>query len=158
MDFNLIMIWENIKSFPREIKWFIQRGRRGWSDRDIWSFDLYLCKIIEGGLNDLAKNNHGCPSEYFDENKKDNECWKWEIQLELISNGFKEYREKVLENGLVHELYNNRDIKLEDHTVKTTPEITKEEHEKLEKDIKEVEDRFKITFKLFQKNFSGLWD
>ena len=47
-------IYHKIKDFPREIKYFVQRGRRGYSDRDIWSYDYFLADIIGNGLKQLA--------------------------------------------------------------------------------------------------------
>ncbi|MBI2020197.1 hypothetical protein HYS94_02140 [Candidatus Daviesbacteria bacterium] len=50
-----------MKRILDEIKYFIQRGRRGWSDRDIWDFESYLHKILAGGLTYLAKSENGHP-------------------------------------------------------------------------------------------------
>ena len=36
---------DNPRDFKNNIKWFIQRGKRGYSDRDLWSFDWYLAEI-----------------------------------------------------------------------------------------------------------------
>jgi len=30
----------------KEIKWFWQRGKRGWADCDVWGFQDYLTDII----------------------------------------------------------------------------------------------------------------
>lgn len=43
-----------IKDFPREIKFFIQRGRRGYSDKDVWDLHSYLEKVIAGSLRHLV--------------------------------------------------------------------------------------------------------
>ena len=43
------------------VKHFIQRGRRGWSDRDLWSLDNHLEKILAGSLVRLADTAHGHP-------------------------------------------------------------------------------------------------
>lgn len=54
--------WHNkIKMMPKEIKWFIQRGRRGYADCDLWSFDSYLSKIIYTGLSQLKEHQHILP-------------------------------------------------------------------------------------------------
>lgn len=45
----------------RRIKWFIQRGQRGWSDRDTWGFDIYLAEVLASGLVYLRDNLHGHP-------------------------------------------------------------------------------------------------
>lgn len=57
--------WLNPREWYRTIKWFIQRGRRGWSDRDVWSFDWYLARVIAEGIDHLIVTKHGysptCP-------------------------------------------------------------------------------------------------
>ena len=54
------------KDFYRECKYFIQRGKRGYSNRDLWSFDCYLSEVIIGGLKRLkeirSSGNCGVPS------------------------------------------------------------------------------------------------
>lgn len=55
-----------MKNLINEIKWFIQRGRRGYSDQDVWSFDYYLTDVISGGLRHLAKHHYGYPSKLTD--------------------------------------------------------------------------------------------
>lgn len=81
-----------IRNFFREIKYFIQRGRRGFSDQDCWSFDDYLCGIIIGGLRRLKDKNNGCPSEFFDAYRKNNECKRWDDTLETMAQGFEAHR------------------------------------------------------------------
>lgn len=39
------------------IKIFIQRGRRGYSDRDLWSFDDYLSSVIVQAIPDFYKQS-----------------------------------------------------------------------------------------------------
>ncbi len=45
------------------LKWFIQRGRRGWADCDVWSFDTYLASVIAGGVKHLKEIEHGHPAD-----------------------------------------------------------------------------------------------
>jgi hypothetical protein len=44
---------------------FIQRGRRGYTDEDLWSFDFYLSHLIGKGLLQLADStmSHPCQME-----------------------------------------------------------------------------------------------
>jgi len=51
----------------RKIKWFIQRGKRGWADCDTWSFHTYVAKIIKEGTEYLLEHQHGYPSGLTDE-------------------------------------------------------------------------------------------
>jgi len=57
----------NVRRFPREVKWFIQRGRRGYSDQDVWDMHSYLDSIIPPMLRELADMAHGHPCNPFDE-------------------------------------------------------------------------------------------
>jgi len=61
----------------KKIKWFIQRGKRGWADCDTWNFDTYIAGVIRGGTEYLLKHGHGYPSALTDE--------KWrEILKEIV--------------------------------------------------------------------------
>lgn len=46
----------------RDIKYFIQRGRRGWADCDVWSLDGYLNSWLPDALRKLKKDKHGVPN------------------------------------------------------------------------------------------------
>ncbi len=78
----------NILYFFRSIKWFFQRGIRGYADCDLWSFNDYLCRIIPPALRKLAKDGMGCPSEFFDEERNNDECHRWNEALETMAQGF----------------------------------------------------------------------
>jgi len=47
----------------RHTKWFIQRGRRGYSDRDVWNLYQYAAKVLRGSLIQLANESLGYPGE-----------------------------------------------------------------------------------------------
>ncbi len=112
----------------RRIQWFIQRGRRGYSDFDTWGLDYYLCEMLPQALRQLAKYNHGCHTFLYDNTRKDDECWKWKAILEKMAKGF--------EAG----------YKIADCDFKN-----KEDEEKLYMEFEE-------TMCLFKKHFFGLWD
>lgn len=57
--------WGNPRQTYSGIKWFIQRGRRGWSDRDVWSLDHYLTSWLPAALRKLKADKHGVPSAMF---------------------------------------------------------------------------------------------
>uniref|UniRef100_A0A6H2A2Q0 Uncharacterized protein n=1 Tax=viral metagenome TaxID=1070528 RepID=A0A6H2A2Q0_9ZZZZ len=50
-----------IRDLPDNIKWFVQRGKRGWADCDVWGMDYYLVKVIHPMLRRLRKIAHGHP-------------------------------------------------------------------------------------------------
>lgn len=66
-----------MKEIYRKIKKFIQRGQRGWSDEDTWSFDYYLAEVISGGCKYLTDNSHSYPDGLTEK--------KWKRILNKIS-------------------------------------------------------------------------
>lgn len=77
-------IWTAPPQKIREIKWFIQRGRRGWAEEDVWNLDYYLEKVISGAVGELAKHHISYPN--FGEAKTDK---NWTRILKKIAIGFK---------------------------------------------------------------------
>jgi len=58
--------WNYVSAIPLEIKSFIQRGIRGYSDKDTWDFDSYLSKVIKGGVQhliDIEIKRSECPQD-----------------------------------------------------------------------------------------------
>jgi len=70
----------NIRNFPREIKWFFQRGIRGYSDSDLWSLDDYLSKWLPKALKQFNERRLGHPYALNDK--------KWDKILKDIIKGF----------------------------------------------------------------------
>ena len=64
----------NMKLFRKiyyNIKYFIQRGRRGYSDFDLMDMDTYLLDLITNMLKDFKNKKDGFPSN-LDEESWDN--------------------------------------------------------------------------------------
>jgi len=73
-----------IKDKLFDIKCFIQRGREGYSDKDLWDFDCYLAKVISNGLQRLKeKGLTSYPPELVS-------VKEWENVLNIIIEGFRE--------------------------------------------------------------------
>lgn len=87
-------IWFGIKHFNifKEIKYFIQRGIRGWSDRDAWGAYNHISAIISEMAEYLAKPaTKGCTSSYPGSLKS----WKeWQRILKKISRAYRLINEK----------------------------------------------------------------
>jgi len=82
--YKIYRLWNNeISMIPRRIKWFCQRGWRGYSDFDVWSFDYYLAEVISKGCLQLAKETNSCPGESSPE--------EWNEILLTLSKEFEEY-------------------------------------------------------------------
>jgi hypothetical protein len=61
---NIYRIFDKIKEFPRDLKHFYQRAKKGYSYRDVWSIDYWFMEIMPKMLTDFKKNIHGCPSQF----------------------------------------------------------------------------------------------
>ena len=77
--------WEIFDELYREVKYFLQRGWRGYADCDIWNFDHYLSILLADGLKVLAKGNSYPGQGIFDDAKK------WEDALKLNAKRFQDY-------------------------------------------------------------------
>jgi hypothetical protein len=132
-------IWSKIKDVPREIKWFWQRGSRGWADCDTWSIDYHLCRIIPPMIRKLKKNDHGYP---YDLSSKqwhkilNNIAWTFDIAAD-IQNHDVIFPSKKKPGPSLREHYKKFKIKT----------LTKAEY-----------DRYKEGWRLFQEYFFNLWD
>lgn len=168
---NVYRFFNTIKEFPfnayDETKWFIQRGIRGYSDRDVWGFDCYLMTVIKEGLLKLQKNKQGYPmlviedSDPIDEHgnlteegdKLASERWNKVLQVmintfhtaELINEGKYAYipsENWTLENyNKQREIYSNS--RYSDETIVMSLEDSK---------------RYELGFDYFKKYFFCLWD
>lgn len=127
----------------KKIKWFIQRGKRGWADCDAWSFDGYLCDIIIAGVSHLQKNMQGCPSELYDESSTNNECWKWKEKLEEIIQGFEAGKQLMNHNFM------RWDEREEDDLLEWNMDTEKRD---------QLSRKYKRGITVFSEYFLNLWD
>ncbi len=63
-----------------QCKWFIQRGRRGYSDCDVWGLDWYLAKWLPKAIHLLRDNKIGHPLGMTAKG--------WRTRLDKMANGF----------------------------------------------------------------------
>jgi hypothetical protein len=54
----------SIREFPRTLKHWRQRAKRGYSYQDLWNIDYWFMETMPRMLQDFKKNLHGCPSEF----------------------------------------------------------------------------------------------
>ena len=76
----------NPKAACRKVKWFIQRGKRGYADCDVWDLGHYSTKIISAGLKKMAVKSHGWPAVDPWPNYED-----WTSALTRVANGLDHY-------------------------------------------------------------------
>lgn len=120
---------EFIKRIPSEIKWFWQRGRHGYSDRDLWSLDVYFADMISKSMVDLIRNL----DRYVEVTP--------EFKYDLWSIAF----------GM--RLYHNFMTQDTPELCRDDPEYFKKYEEREEK-VKKTLER---SIDLFKKHFSALW-
>ena len=145
----------------RNTKWFIQRGKRGYSDRDIWGFHYYLSELIHNGMKELKKQVHGVPGglaeKFKDKNDPDSidiAMKEWERILDEIAWTF-ESAHKVNENDWVlidDERYRSNSEKFYEKLNKEHPEYSTHVMSK------EECVRYRKGWYYFQKYFFSLWD
>ena len=78
------------KQVKRSVDYFIQRGRRGFSDRDLWSMDLYFARVLAEAVGEFRKNTHGYPA-YFESSVPGEGEQEWDAILLRIQEGFQFY-------------------------------------------------------------------
>ena len=143
-------IKNKIIDFPKEVKYFIQRGKRGFADRDCWGFDYYLAKVIRGGIDKLIQNIHGYPSSLKG-------IKQWKVILKKIQKTF-DIEVKISDCELIYlpiSKFNNekrRDI------IKTTKESNKDFDLNHRVMTKAENLQYKEGWRLFRKYFRDLWD
>ena len=88
-----------------EIKWFLQRGWRGYADCDLWSMDDWLAEMLPRALRQLKENKHGTPIICFPEEYRgwyegdapdgmhETAVAKWDGILNSMIKGFEAHRE-----------------------------------------------------------------
>lgn len=149
----------NFVQHYREIKYFFQRGIRGWSDRDTWCFCSYIARVNKEAITHLKTHRSGWPCGMFEftefrnptpeEDKQAKE--KWIGILNDIIFAF-----QAAENISNQDWYEWNE-KTEDYYKKL-----REENPELYKDTRlmnrEETERMKKGFALYAEHFFSLWD
>lgn len=142
-----------IGDFCRDMKYFFQRGSRGYSDRDIWSFDYYLSKVICNGLKKLKKDCHGYPEELKTPEK-------WDKVLQVMIEGFEAAKELVSSDYLDECItgYEDKEMKQTDGSTFIMEDWPIIDMKKVMEKEKIRQDKADKALKLFAKWYFALWD
>jgi len=148
-------IWRKLRMFPKEIYWFFQRGKRGYSDSDTWGFCDYLADVIHGGLKQLYKYRHGTPAtlnpktgEYDHDEKRWNKTLKDMIYtFETVKKILDNYPEQEWLYTPTKDWAKHKDFRNRFRDTKLMKIMTKKECLKYEK-----------GWQLFAEHFLSLWD
>lgn len=66
------------------VKYFVQRGRRGYSDSDVWNLHGHFSDVAIGALTQLNEQRHGYPGELDEQT--------WGEYLNIMIDGFEAAR------------------------------------------------------------------
>lgn len=145
---RIYRLFDFIKDTPKEIKWFLQRGFRGYSDRDVWAMDIWFENTIIPMLEQLQKTKHGYPMDMTEQ--------QWNITLDNMINYFKESTEKYCsEKNEYEEEYLNSMYEDNQEDFKKLRDKWLDREEKIADYKTHMKDK---AFKLFSKYFYNLWD
>ena len=170
--FFLYNSWVNPRRAHREIKWFIQRGRRGWADCDVWSLDNYLNGWLPSALRCLKEQKQGVPSSMFEpEDCIPEGDWRgnpseegmvraearWDAIMDKMIAGFE--ADERSQNGLYQE-------ELGEYPMDRPSGVSADVWEKVKRDrfeaIEVLRERDRKIAEegmaLFIKNYQSLWD
>ena len=145
--------WNWLSSIPSEIKYFIQRGRRGYSDRDSWELELYLldiilCNLVKRRINDSSIPATQGPDGQWRYNKPE---WN-EILNEMIT-GFYIVKKCCIGNELMYFMGITEEDKVRYNEIAKTRKFGKHRCVNAEE-----ETRMNKAFDLFKKYFWCLSD
>ena len=71
----------------KAVKHFIQRGRRGYSDEDLWDLNCYFEKVMSVAIPDFADKTHTYPDRDFES------MWDWQQSCYWAGEQFKRLHE-----------------------------------------------------------------
>lgn len=139
-----------IKDIPYKIKWFIQRGKRGYSDCDIFDMSYWFIQVIVPMLKQLKETKHGYPCDMTEK--------EWDNQLDKMIKCFIEMSEDgcSMKNEYENKLFEN--IEWNEEETEEHKEL-REEWLNREEEIWNYREKMKKeAFDLFSKHFWNLWD
>lgn len=139
----------NIGHFFKTVKWAHQRATRGYSDYDTWDLDVYYARLIAESLKTFRENLHGCPYDFYDEEKDSDE--KWTSYLKEMEQHFR---------GFLNE--NNEHPNKYEDLLSSRDNLSDEEYRNLlEEEVKIFEEckrELKEGLAMLEERFCDLWD
>ena len=98
-------ITSKIGDIKNQFKWFIQRGKRGYSDMDLWEIDTWFSTVFADMLRDFSKNARDYPpslngsdpnvifsSHAIPEEKNSKELLAWKAEINRMADLFESTR------------------------------------------------------------------
>lgn len=116
----------NPNNYWKTVKYFCQRGYRGYADCDAWDMDSYMDSNILGLLKELQEHKHGFPAELSNYNHDlawdavenlnviDTGAEEWATILQEMIDGFEASIELRKEETVPEGTYSNEPVEFED--------------------------------------------
>jgi hypothetical protein len=160
--------WEIPGDTYDNIKYFIQRGKRGYSDRDVWGLQHYLDEVLIDSLKSLKGQLHGYPCGQLNvqsiqtDDKEEPGMTEWKRIIGEIIWTF-----EVINKVNNHEWYLITDERSRKRMEKFVKSMNAPDPETLFPEIpqstyylmtKEECKRYKQGWKYFQQYYFDLWD
>lgn len=93
------------RRIARNIKYFYQRGTRGFSDADTWNLSHYYANVIANSLEHMRDHSTGYPAlKEWDELTPDQRYEQWQRELTMIAEGFR-HHSKDMDNTVPEETW-----------------------------------------------------
>lgn len=172
----------------RDLKCCVQRIKKGFCFRDIWSIDSWFLNVMPDMLDELKRTAHGYPSRFLENNDRnptheesDRAFAEWQDVLTEMAFLFREANEETCQRKnpydeqyhiVFHKFlkrfgFNGKWVKKKDGTrifISSLSDIPKykeldENYHKAEKELWEYrEDCRKKALSMFSEYFNNLWD
>lgn len=161
----------NPKNYINAVKYFVQRGWRGYADCDHWDMDSYMESVLIELVKDLREHAHGFPAYLVDEKTLEvlNEEYvdgmtKWHTILDNIIDGLEasiDLRQEITipkgvysEEPLLFVPYEGND-ELMTLAETDTPRFNKELYEEWAEPLRK---RRRKALVLLAKHWGSFWD
>lgn len=120
--------WKYVIELYDQVRWFIQRGSRGWADYDAWGWCTHHARMTVGVLKYLREHKHGYPIGLTPA--------KWDKKLQVMIDGF----QAMLDD---------------EDDVTSYKRLPRKEHRKL---IFSRRRKLMLALKYFRTYYYNLWD
>ena len=148
-----IYFWNWFSKIPKEAKWFLQRGMRGWANCDVWEMHHYLTDVILNMLVVLKRDKQGCPNTLNEKTGEyDYDEERWNKLLDEMIDGF-----AILKKADSHENINYAP-ELPDDKRKVIEKGMQEKYPTWRFTTKDEEAKAKRAFELLHRYYCSLWD
>ena len=155
-------------TYWKTIKYFCQRGYRGYADCDAWDASSYMETVMLGVISELKENKQGCPSSVIDNEDEPFEISykRWEGVLQEIIDGLEASKELRVEATIPDGVYSDAPWEMEecpDHPgfsqLKPLPDGGSRFNAKLYKEWQApLLKKKKRAFYLVHKYWESFWD